>query len=127
RAKNHAVDGYRSLLAPVRHLRTVLFACGFDERSVCDYVVAVGRCDEEFDRRFVVRMVYRGEPVVRAVGPVVGKYGAVSKFVLLEEQPVAGFAVILHGNRAAVAARVVALKLNIEMAFGLRESGGPVV
>ncbi len=98
----------------MRELRAVLFVCCFNKRAVRNYVIACGRCDEEFDSRFVVRVIYSRKPVVRAIRPVVGKYGAVSEFVLLDEKPVRRPPVILDRNPASVAAFVVALKLNAD-------------
>src|SRR4051812_8462510 len=72
-------------------------------------------------------MVYGREPVVRAVGPVVGEDGAVAELVTLEEEPVGGATVIFDRDGQGIAVPVFVRERDEQTPFRLFELGGAAV
>src|SRR6266508_6773222 len=121
RADDHAVGVYRRGLDPMRHDVSVLQARFFDQLAVGDDFQARGRSNEELDRGLVVRVINRGEPVARAVGPVVAEDREVAELVLADDQSVRRPPVVFDRNPATVAATVVSRKCDAELAARMCE------
>ena len=58
----------------------------------------VGCSDQKLNRSFIRGMVYTGQPMVGAVGPIVAKKSAVAKFVGVNDEAIGGDACVLHHN-----------------------------
>src|SRR5215510_13302577 len=103
------------------HDVSVLQARFFDQLAVGDDVQARGRGDEEFYRGLVVGVNNRGEPMARAVGPVVAEDREVAELVLTDDQSVRRPPVVFDRNPATVAATVISRKRDAELAARMYE------
>lgn len=98
---HHAVDGDLGTLDPAR-AGAAGVELGALRQNPVPHHLEPRRChDLELHRRLVRRMVDRREPVVRAIGPVVGEDRASSVPADAQDEPVGGRAVIPDDRPAA--------------------------
>ena len=85
-ADHHAVGGNRDALAPAGELSSLQEGTGFDQAAVCDHIVLFRGSDGKLDCGLVIRVIYGREPVMRPVGPVLGKVNVPVVVVLSDQQ-----------------------------------------
>ena len=106
RADHHHVCRHRMRFPPAR-----LDTSGFarrqasrpEQRAVRHHRATSRRAHRPAHRRLVARVVDGGQPLPRAVGPVVAEPGPAASLILAHDQPVGHRAVVAHPHLHAVA------------------------
>ena len=120
-----AGDGHG--LLPMGHAAAIAEIEFLNECAVGDDLISRGRGDQKLAGGLVGGVIDHGQPLAREGRPVPAEEGAVAELVLGDVQAVAGDAVILHGEDAALAGRGGGIECDGEAIGGVLEFEGRAV